>query len=89
MYCVFVVLLPLVIGALEKGRRRLLLGLSFAVWAIVQFCPNYDGSTIAPPLNFGFFNLFAWQFVFICGVAAQPAGRKRRRPRADTAGLLL
>ncbi|HXA14774.1 MAG TPA: OpgC domain-containing protein [Opitutaceae bacterium] len=90
MYCVFVVLLPLVIGALEKGRRRLLLGLSFAVWAIVQFCPNYDGSTIAPPLNFGFFNLFAWQFVFISGVAIGHAKTKATAPLAPVRpGLLL
>jgi hypothetical protein len=69
MYCVFVLLLPLLLGALEKGWRWPMLGLSFALWAAVQLLPDYDGSTIRPPLNFGFFNLFAWQFLFISGVA--------------------
>jgi len=68
MYCVFVLLLPLVIGALEKGRCWLVLGVSFAIWAVVQFLPSYDGSVIAPPLNFGFFNLLAWQFLFVSGI---------------------
>jgi hypothetical protein len=69
MYCGFVLLLPYVLGALEKGWRWPLLATSFALWATVQFLPNYDGSIIFPPLNLGFFNLFAWQFLFISGVA--------------------
>jgi len=69
MYCVFVLLLPFVLGALEKGWRWPLLGASFALWAIVQFLPNYDGAIIFPPLNLGFFNLLAWQFLFISGIA--------------------
>ncbi|HWZ94286.1 MAG TPA: OpgC domain-containing protein [Opitutaceae bacterium] len=68
MYCVFVLLLPYVLGALEKGWRWPLLATSFGLWAVVQFLPNYDGSIIFPPLNLGFFNLLAWQFLFISGV---------------------
>ncbi|MGA3008366.1 MAG: OpgC domain-containing protein, partial [Opitutaceae bacterium] len=55
MYCVFVMLLPVVLGALQNGRRWLVLAVSFSLWALAQFLPNYDGSTILPPLNFGFF----------------------------------
>jgi hypothetical protein len=69
MYCIFVLLLPFVLGALERGWRWPLLATSFTLWAVVQVLPNYDGSTILPPLNFGFFNLVTWQFLFISGVA--------------------
>ena len=80
MYCLFVLLLPPVLGALEKGRRWLVLGISFAVWAMVQFLPNYDGSLIAPPLNFGFFNVLAWQFLFISGIVIGQAKTKGAGP---------
>ncbi len=76
MYCVFVLLLPFVLGALEKGWRWPLLAASCALWTVVQFVPNYDGSTILPPLNFGFFNLLTWQFLFISGVAIGHAKTK-------------
>jgi hypothetical protein len=69
MSCVFVLLLPFVLSALEKGWRWPLLATSFSLWAVVQILPNYDGSIIFPPLNLGFFNLLAWQFIFISGVA--------------------
>jgi hypothetical protein len=69
MYCGFVLLLPFVLGALEKGWRWPLLATSFALWAVVQFMPNYDGAVIFPPLNLGFFNVLAWQFLFISGIA--------------------
>ncbi|MDE3084906.1 MAG: OpgC domain-containing protein, partial [Verrucomicrobiota bacterium] len=42
---------------------------SFAIWASAQFLPIYAGAAIISPLNFGFFNLLAWQFLFIGGVA--------------------
>lgn len=89
MYCVFVLLLPPVLGALEKGRSWLVLGLSFAVWALVQFLPNYDGSIIAPPLNFGFFNLLAWQFLFVSGIVIGHAKMKGTAPLAPLRPGLL
>jgi hypothetical protein len=90
MYCVFVLLLPFVLGALEKGWRWPLLATSFALWAIVQFLPNYDGSIIFPPLNLGFFNLLAWQFLFISGIAIGYAKTKGATALAPVRpGLLL
>jgi hypothetical protein len=90
MYCVFVLLLPLVLGALEKGWRWPLLATSFALWAVVQFLPNYDGSLVFPPLNFGFFNLLAWQFLFISGIAIGHAKTKNATALAPVRpGLLL
>jgi hypothetical protein len=90
MYCGFVLLLPYVLGALEKGWRGPLLATSFALWAIVQFLPNYDGSLIFPPLNLGFFNLLAWQFLFISGIAIGHAKTKSATALAPVRpGLLL
>lgn len=68
MYCAFVLLLPVVVRALEAGRRRLVLGLSAAVWLAVQWAPPVDGAPLFPVVT-GSFNLFAWQFLFIAGVA--------------------
>lgn len=67
MYCAFVLLLPVVIKALEKGHRWLVLGLSGAVWLAVQWAPAVDGAPLNP-INTGSFNLFAWQFLFIAGL---------------------
>ena len=89
MYCVFVLLLPLVLGALEKGRVWPVLGLSFAGWVAAQLLPNYDGSLIAPPLNFGFFNLLAWQFLFVSGIVIGHAKLKGGAPLVPRRPALL
>jgi hypothetical protein len=68
MYCGFVLLLPTVIRALETGRRWWVLGISAAVWLAVQWAPAVDGAPLYP-INTGSFNLFAWQFLFVAGVA--------------------
>ncbi len=68
MYCGFVLLLPTVIRALESGRRRLVLAVSAGVWLAVQWAPPVDGAPLYP-INTGSFNLLAWQFLFVAGVA--------------------
>ncbi len=67
MYCGFVLLIPVVIGALEAGRRWLVLGASGAVWLAMQWAPPVDGRALYP-INTGSFNIFAWQFLFVVGV---------------------
>ncbi len=67
MYCGFVLMLPVVISALEAGRRWLVLSLSAAVWLAVQWAPPTDGAPLYP-INTGSFNLLAWQFLFVAGV---------------------
>src|SRR5579884_2923132 len=89
MYCFFVLLLPLVLGALERGHRWLVLGLSFAIWAAVQLLPNYDGAVIAPPLNLGFFNVLAWQFLFVGGIVIGHARMKGAALVPVRPGLLV
>jgi hypothetical protein len=68
MYCGFVLFLPIVIRALEAGRRNLVLGVSIAVWLAIQFAPAIDGAPLYP-INTGSFNMLAWQMLFIAGVA--------------------
>ncbi len=81
MYCAFVLLLPGVIGALEAGRRWLVLGLSGAVWLAMQWAPPMAGAPMYP-INTGVFNLFAWQFVFVAGVVI---GNARANGQAQVA----
>jgi hypothetical protein len=69
MYCAFVLLVPAVIAGLEAGRRWLILGLSALVWLAVQGAPPMAGATALYPVNTGVFNLFAWQLIFIAGLA--------------------
>jgi hypothetical protein len=74
MYCAFVLALPTVIDALERGRRWTVLGLSAAIWLAVQWAPPVDGAPLYP-LNTGSFNLLAWQFLFVIGVVIGNAQR--------------
>ena len=67
MYCGFVLMLPFLIPALERGRRGPVLAVSAAVWFAVQWAPPFDGTPLGP-LNLGSFNLLAWQFLFVIGV---------------------
>jgi hypothetical protein len=68
MYCVFVLMMPIVIRNLEAGRRWLVLGVSASLWLAVQWAPPIDGAPLYP-INTGSFNLFAWQFLFVAGLA--------------------
>jgi hypothetical protein len=68
MYCVFVAFLPIVIHGLESGRRWLVLSVSAALWLVIQWAPPVDGAPLYP-VNTGSFNLLAWQFIFVAGVA--------------------
>jgi hypothetical protein len=67
MYCIFVLLLPAVIGGLETGRRWLVLSVSVAVWAVAQIAPVVDPGTVYPIIT-GSFNPFGWQLLFVGGV---------------------
>jgi hypothetical protein len=68
MNCAFVLLLPVVIGSLETGRRWQVLGVSGAVWLATQWAPPMAGAPLYL-INTGTFNLFAWQFLFVAGMA--------------------
>ena len=81
MYFVFVMLLPLILPALEAGKRYTVLGLSAAVWLVAQASPAIDGAPLYP-VHLGTFNLLAWQFLFVAGVVI---GHSRSRtPEIET-----
>ena len=65
MYCIFLVLVPLVLAGLRVRRFWLPCTISAGVWLISQFgsAPN-----LPVMIKFGFFNLFSWQLLFVIGV---------------------
>ncbi|HEY5080250.1 MAG TPA: OpgC domain-containing protein [Opitutaceae bacterium] len=81
MYCAFVLLLPSVIGSLEAGHRWRALAISGAVWFAAQLAPPLAGVPLGL-INTGTFNLFAWQFLFVAGIAI---GHARASGRAQVA----
>ena len=84
MYCGLVLLMPLVLPALERGRRGWVIGLSFLGWLAVQGAPAVDGAPFFP-INLGSFNWFAWQFLFVLGLVLGHAhARPVRAPVPDT-----
>jgi hypothetical protein len=88
MYCVFVLLVPPVLNALEAGKRWQVLGWSFLAWFIVQWIPPIDGAPLYP-VHVGSFNIFAWQFLFICGMAIGHDRLTDPRPQMSFRPLLL
>jgi hypothetical protein len=92
MYCAFVMLMPVVIRALEAGHRLLVLGLSGALWLAVQWAPPIDGAPLYP-INTGSFNILAWQFLFVAGLAigqARISGKEQvGRPNPWVVGSAL
>jgi hypothetical protein len=67
MYCIFVLLLPWVIGGLQTGRRWMVLSVSIAIWAAAQVAPAFDPAVLYPVVT-GSFNPFAWQLLFVVGI---------------------
>jgi hypothetical protein len=71
MYCVFMLALPLLLSQLRAGRTGWLAGGSAALWLLAQTgWPTQveRGLHALLPVNFGSFDLFAWQLIFGAGV---------------------
>jgi hypothetical protein len=66
MYCVFLFLLPAMLRAFEAGRRRWVLGGSFALWAASNIFLPQNPLTLGD-INLGAFNIFSWQLIFVTG----------------------
>jgi len=65
MYCGFILLVPPLIWACERGLRNWVLGLSVALWVLVNaFCPQVPNTLY---LSVGAFNMCAWQILFVVG----------------------
>jgi len=71
MYALYILLLPLTLKYLEKGKHRLVLAFSFIVYLIGTFdlvSKAFDHFNILTEVETGFFNLLSWQLLFISGL---------------------
>jgi len=65
MYFGFILLVPALILACERGLRNWVLGLSASLWfAVNAFCPQTPNTLY---LSVGAFNMCAWQILFVAG----------------------
>jgi hypothetical protein len=88
MYCVFMLLVPIVLPQIRRGRDWLVLLLSLGLWIAAQegafrvlFWPFVERFDI-PPI---YFDLFAWQILFVFGLwfgARLTEGRPVRLPQS-------
>jgi hypothetical protein len=82
MYCIFLLLAPAVLLAIRSGRGAVVAALSVGLWAAAQL--GLGQLPVDPDgLNFGAFNLCAWQAVFLAGIGLgcrQPFGLESPRP---------
>lgn len=67
LYCLFLIGLPGLLSALERGRHKLILTLSFTGWLLTNLLQSQH-PIAAGWINLGAFNFGAWQFVFVSGV---------------------
>jgi hypothetical protein len=67
MYFCFILLIPVLLGVLERGHRKRLFALSLTLWALANVLLP-QGPFIAGPVNSGAFNLASWQLLFVTGV---------------------
>jgi hypothetical protein len=84
MYCGFLLLLPWLLRAVERGNGAVVLAFSFALWAFTQAA---EGPILAwnGRINLGAFHPLAWQFLFVSGAvlgAHKSAGVPLLLPRA-------
>jgi len=103
MYIIFVLFMPLVIQLLAAGRWRAVLLISAGLWGISQLGVWRELESLLGkilPVNLGTFDPFAWQMLFVWGLALGywrlsyrgPSIFTRRGPVvvvAGVAGLLL
>jgi hypothetical protein len=66
MYAMFMLLVPLLLQQMAKGRAVLIWAASITLWLAAQFGV---GSSAHNPrwLQLGFFNILAWQLLFVAG----------------------
>lgn len=77
MYCLFVLLVPLIIAQLRAGRKSWVMAASAILWTGSQF---WTGANPFANVHLGYFNLFSWQLLFTAGVIL--GYQKEARPGA-------
>ena len=82
LYIIFLAFAPLVLLLLRRGYGPFVLGVSLGCWALAQRL-NPVGAVarqISPTLYPGYFNILAWQFLFIAGMWMGYARVRGRQP---------
>jgi len=88
IYFLMLLVLPGILAALERGYRGLVLGASFALWALANyFMPQtpYSGVWV----HLGVFNPAAWQLPFVVGAVLGHAWAHGRKPLRAPRWLIL
>ena len=73
MYCFFLVITPFVMSQIELGRGFRVLVTSAAIWGVAQAPARELAVGLVSdfiPINLGYFDILAWQFLFIIGLVA-------------------
>lgn len=71
MYALLILTVPLAVELANRNRLAVLLFCSFVVWVLAQFgFREYVWNALESffPVDFGTFDIFAWQFIFITGI---------------------
>lgn len=68
LYTVLFVLVPIGFALMSAGKSRLVLGASWALWAVFQFYPDYAALPWPIAGNY-LFDFSAWQVLFVSGLA--------------------
>lgn len=71
LYVVLLLATPLVLAGARRQGWRIILAVSFLGWLMAQVqAANFSGNSAPlPPFRLGSFNLLAWQFLWIAGLA--------------------
>ena len=67
MYFCFVLLIPVLLGILERGYRKSLFAMSLAAWALANILLP-QSPYVTASINSGAFNIASWQLLFVTGV---------------------
>lgn len=73
MYCLFILLVPVVVRQVAEGRGLYVLMVSSSLWVLAQFGIRnlLTGHQLGGlPVNLGNFDIFAWQFLFVVAAYA-------------------
>lgn len=79
MYCGLVLITPLALDQLERGRAKGVLAVSAALWVTANLIDE-PRPLIRGLLNTGAFNFGAWQFIYLAGLVAGHAWTSGRWP---------
>jgi len=93
MYCLFVLAIPLVLSAGQHGRTSVVVLISSLLWGVGQ-CVGSGAlfsqlQRVFPVAYAGFFNVFAWQFLFVVGLVLGCRRQTNMRESRVVSGKVL